>query len=317
MRTLITGITGFAGGWLAEALLARGGHEVVGIGRAGHWPPELRHLDGRVALFGLDLCDGPRVEAALREARPERIYHLAGYAHVGRSFQEPDAAWQGNLQATRCVLEAAARLDPQPRVLAVGSGLVYGDPVKPDQVFTEDAPLRPTSPYATSKAAADLVAYQLARSHGLEVVRARPFNHIGPRQSPDFAAAHFARQLADVRRGRRPPVLETGDLSARRDLTDVRDVAAAYALLMERGRPGEAYNVGSGASYSMQEVLDRLVALAGVAVEVRRRADLERPADTPGMRVSSDKLRAETGWAPRHSLDETLGDTLEYWSQEP
>src|SRR5262249_1069080 len=143
----------------------------------------------------------------------------------------------------------------------------------------EGCPLRPTSPYAASKAAADLLGYQVWRGNGLEVIRARPFNHIGPRQSPQFAVAHFARQLVEVERGRRPPVLETGDLSPQRDLTDVRDTVAAYVLLMERGRPGEAYNVGSGRTWAMQIVLDRLVALSGLTVEVRRRADLVRPAE--------------------------------------
>src|SRR5438876_36663 len=205
MRILLTGVTGFAGGWLAEALLAQGGHELFGLSRGG-------------------------------------------------------------------------------------------------------------SPYAASKAAADLVGYQFTRSHALDVVRARPFNHIGLRQSPQFAVANFARQLAEIRRGLRPPLLETGDLGARRDLTDVRDVAAAYVLLMERGRSGEAYNVGSGTSYSMQPVLDRLVALAGVEVTVRRRTDLLRRADTQQVLVNADRLRAETGWAPRYGLQQTLQDTLQYWS---
>src|SRR5437764_9965063 len=258
MRILLTGASGFAGGWLAETLLAQAAHEVVGLSRSGRWPQESRHLENRVRLRPCDLGDAAQVEAILREVAPERIYHLAGYPHVGRSFQEPDAAWQGNLSATRCLFEAVVRWGGRPRVLAVGSGLIYGDPVRPDQVFTEDSPLRPTSPYAASKAAADLVGYQYTRSHNLDIVRARPFNHIGPRQSPQFAVAHFARQLAEIRRGTRPPLLETGRLSTHRDLTDVRDVAAAYVLLMEHGHSGEAYNVGTGTSYSMQTVLDRL-----------------------------------------------------------
>src|SRR5262249_28089620 len=255
-----------------------------------------------------------QVEAVLREVAPERIYHLAGYPHVGRSFQDPEAAWQGNLSATRCLYEAVLRWGGPPRILPGGSGLIYGDPERPDQVFTEDSPLRPTSPYAASKAAADLVGYQVTRSHSLDVVRARPFNHIGPRQSPQFAVANFARQLAEIRRGNRPPLLETGDLGSHRDLTDVRDVAAAYVLLMERGQSGEAYNVGSGTSYSMQTVLDRLVTLAGVEVTVRRRTDLLRRADTQQVLVSADRLKTETGWSPRYDLQQTLQDTLQYWS---
>jgi GDP-4-dehydro-6-deoxy-D-mannose reductase len=317
MRILVTGITGFAGSWLAEALLAQGTHELIGLSRGGHWPEEVRHLEGRLDLRPCDVCDGKQLESILREVLPEQIYHLAGYPHVGRSFSEPDAAWQGNLQVARSLYEAVARWGGRPRILAVGSGLIYGDPQTPDEVFTENSPLRPTSPYAASKAAADLVGYQFTRSHSLDVVRARPFNHIGPRQSPQFAVANFARQLAEIRVGTRPPLLETGDLGAYRDLTDVRDVAAAYLLLMERGRTGEAYNVGSGDSLSMREVLDRLVALAGVEVTVRRRSDLLRRTDPPRILVSAERLRNEIGWAPRYPLQQTLQDTLDYWSRTP
>lgn len=314
MRILLTGATGFAGGWLAEELLAGAAHQLFGLCRTGQWPAEMRHLEGRVTLHKGDLCDAGPVEAVLREVQPERIFHLAGYPHVGRSFQDPDAAWQGNLHATRTLYEAVLRWGGRPRILAVGSGQVYGDPVQPDDVLDENSPLRPGSPYASSKAAADLVGYQFWHSHSLDIVRVRPFNHIGPRQSSMFAAANFARQLAEIKQGLRPPLLETGNLDAQRDLTDVRDVVAAYVLLMERGRGGEAYNVGSDVSYSMQTVLDLLVEMAGVAVEVRRRPDLLRRADTPKVLVSAAKLRAETGWAPRYSLQQTLQDTLAYWS---
>ena len=315
MRILLTGTTGFAGGWLAEGLLAQGPHQLFGLSRSGQWPAELHHLDGRIKLYQGDLCDGSRVEAILREVQPERLFHLAGYPHVGRSFQEPDAAWQGNLDATRHLYEAVLRWGGRPRILAVGSGQVYGEPDRPDDVLDETYPLRPGSPYASSKAAADLVGYQFWHSHSLDIVRTRPFNHIGPRQSPQFAVANFARQLAEIKRGQRPPLLETGNLSAHRDLTDVRDVAAAYLLLMERGRGGEAYNVGCGVSYSMQTVLDRLVEIAGVDVEVRRRPDLLRRADTPKVLVSAARLRTATGWAPRYTLQQTLEDTLAYWSR--
>jgi GDP-4-dehydro-6-deoxy-D-mannose reductase len=313
MRILVTGATGFAGGWLVEALLARGGAEVVGLTRRAAWPPELAHLAGRAALRAGDLCDGAAVEAVLRDVRPEQIFHLAGYAQTGRSFDEPDAAWDGNLTATRRLYEAVARWGGRPRVLYVGSGLIYGDGDAPGRPQDERCLPRPASPYAASKTAADLLGYQVTVRPGLDVVRARPFNHVGPRQSPQFAVAHFARQVAAVAQGRRPPVLETGNLSPRRDLTDVRDITAAYLLLMERGRTGEAYNVGSGEAVSMQAVLDRLLALAGVQAEVRPRADLVRPADQAVVRADAAKLRRETGWAPRLTLDQTLADTLDYW----
>jgi GDP-4-dehydro-6-deoxy-D-mannose reductase len=313
MRILVTGITGFAGGHLAEALLGRGGAEVHGLSRSGRWPAEWRHLEGRGALRACDLGDRGAVQAVLEQVRPQEIYHLAGYPHVGRSLREPDATWEGNLGATRNLYEAVARWGGRPRILYVGSGLVYGDPDTPEQAYDEASPLRPTTPYAASKAAADLAGYQVGRATGLAIIRARPFNHIGPRQSPQFAVAHFAEQVAAVEQARQSPVLETGNLTPHRDLTDVRDTVRAYLLLMERGRPGEAYNIGTGRTYAMQEVLDRLLALARVRVEVRRRADLVRATETPATRADAGRLRRETGWEPRFTLEQTLADTLDYW----
>lgn len=317
MRILVTGATGFAGGWLVEALLARGGAEVFGLSRRGAWPAEWAHLAPRAAVRPCDLCDRAAVESLLREIQPQQIYHLAGYPYVGRSFDEPDAAWAGNLTAARTLYEATARWGGRPRILFVGSGLVYGPPDGPDPSQDENHPLRPGSPYAVSKAAADLVSYQASVHPGLDVVRVRPFNHIGPRQSAQFAVANFARQIAAVERGERPPLLETGNLGPIRDLTDVRDTVAAYLLLMEKGRAGEAYNVASGQIVSMRAVLDRFIALAGLKVEVRQRAELVRTVDPAAARVDASKLRRETGWQPRFSLDQTLRDTLDYWRSRP
>jgi GDP-4-dehydro-6-deoxy-D-mannose reductase len=311
MRTLVTGATGFAGGHLTEALLARG-NEVFGLSRRGAWPPEWAHLAGRVPLFACDLATDPGLEDLLRRQAPQRVCHLAGYAHVGRSLQEPEAAWAGNLNATRRLYDAIGHWGQRPRVLYVGSGIVYGDSLEGGKPQDEDSPLLPGTPYAASKAAADLVSYQVTRHPGLDVVRARPFNHIGPRQSSQYAVSHFARQLAAGSRGRQPAVLEAGDLRPQRDLTDVRDTVAAYLLLLEQGRSGEAFNVASGHSLSMQAVLDRLVSLSGRTVEVRQKADLLRPADLHTVRADASRLRA-LGWRPRFALDQTLADLLAYW----
>ncbi len=290
---------------------------MFGLSRRGEWPAEWLHLAARAAVRPCDLCDRAAVETALRDINPQQIYHLAGYPYVGRSFDEPDAAWAGNLTATRTLYEAAARRGGRPRILFVGSGLVYGPADGADPSQDENHPLRPGSPYASSKAAADLLSYQTSVHPGLDVVRVRPFNHIGPRQSAQFAVANFARQIAAVERGEAPPVLETGNLGPSRDLTDVRDTVAAYLLLMDRGRAGEAYNVGTGQGASMRAVLDRLVALAGLKVEVRQRAELVRAVDPPAARVDASKLRHETGWTPHFSLDQTLRDTLDYWRSRP
>lgn len=315
MRALVTGITGFAGGHLAEALLHRG-VEVAGLSRSGSWPAELCFLRDRVALHACDLRDTSAVEGLVRRLCPDQIYHLAGYTNAGRSFAENDAAWEGNLSATRSLYQAIERWGSRPRILFVGSGLVYETPGDAEHAHTELCPLQPASPYAVSKSAADLLSYQAAAA-GTDIVRARPFNHTGPRQSADFAIAHFAKQIAAAERGDRAPILETGNLTPRRDLADVRDVVGAYLLLMEHGRAGEAYNVASGNAPAVGDVLERLLALARVRVEIRRRADLVRVVDVPVVCGDASKLRRETGWKPSVPLERTLADTLNYWRNAP
>jgi GDP-4-dehydro-6-deoxy-D-mannose reductase len=317
MKILITGLSGFAGGFLAEALLQKPNVEIAGIARANRWRPETQHLAQRIKIHGLDLSDSQKIESFLREFQPEQIYHLAGYAHVGRSFQEPQVAWSGNLEATLTLYDAVHGWGGKPRILYVSSGQIYGEPENSQAAFDERSLLRPTSPYAASKAAADLASYQYSRSPGLDIIRVRPFNHIGPRQSPDFAVAHFAKQTADIERDRRPPVLETGNLTPLRDLTDVRDMVRAYVMLMEKGRTGEAYNAAAGEVHSMQSVLDRLLKLARVHVEVRQKAAQVRATDPSAIRADATKLRKEIGWTPAISLDQTLMDTLEYWRAQP
>jgi GDP-4-dehydro-6-deoxy-D-mannose reductase len=316
MRILVTGVTGFVGGHLAEALLARPGVELHGLSRRARWGEEWRHLEGRARLWSCDLCDAAGLRARLADIRPEFVYHLAAYANPGQSFRDPEAAWDSNLTATRRLYDAVVQWGGRPRILYVGSGLVYGDPEGPDEAHDERCPLRPASPYASSKAAADLVSYEYTRTGGLDIVRARPFNQVGPRQSPQYAVAHFAQQLAAIEQGRQPPLLETGNLQPQRDLSDVRDVVRAYLLLMERGRTGEAYNVASGQVHSMRSVVDRLLGQVPVRVEVRQRDNLVRTTETAVARGDTAKLRRETGWAPAYTLEQTLLDTLNYWREQ-
>jgi GDP-4-dehydro-6-deoxy-D-mannose reductase len=311
MRILITGSLGFVGGHLTEALLKRGGAEVHGLARR-----DLSRSAGSAGRPKLHICDLSQSQAIcelIDSLRPEQIYHLAGYAHAGQSFQESKAAWLGNLQITLNLLDAVARHSPAARILYIGSGLIYGDPDPPGRPQNEDAVLRPASPYAASKAAADLACYQATRAPGLRIVRARPFNHFGPRQSPEYAIGNFARQIAEIEVGRRPPILETGSLEAQRDLTDVRDVVAAYLLLMDKGRSGEAYNVGSGSACTMQTIVDALCHLARVKVTVNRKESLLRPQDTAVVLADAGKLERETGWRRTFTLQQSLADVLDYW----
>lgn len=313
MRILITGITGFVGGHLVEHLAAAGGHTLAGIGRQAEWPSGLTHLEGTAELHAGELADTERVQAVVRNVRPDWVFHLAGYANTGGSFKEPDRCWADNLDATRALYAAVAATDLRPRILFVSTGLVYGEPDPPDDACHERTTFKPASPYAASKAAADVLSYQAARSPGLDIVRVRLFNQIGPRQSADYALANFARQIAAAEVGRQPPVIETGDLSARRDITDVRDIVAAFPLLLESGAKGEAYNAGRGETHRIQDLLDRLLGLARVKVEVRTKVEPGRKADTAVTRADPGRLREATGWVPKIPLDRTLADILADW----
>jgi GDP-4-dehydro-6-deoxy-D-mannose reductase len=264
-------------------------------------------------VLPVDLAQTGPLTALLRDVQPTHIYHLAGYTHAGRSFKEPEAAWHGNLTLTLRLLDAVQECSPEARLLWVGSGLVYGQPVDPTVRVHEETALRPDTPYAVSKAAADLAAFAAWRARGLAVVRARPFNHTGPGQSADFAIPSFARQLVAIERGECPPVLEVGDLQTHRDVSDVRDVVDAYLRLIDQGQPGEAYNVASGVSRSMRAILDEMVALTGLSIEVRTRADLLRPSEQTIIQVDTQKIRNAIGWVPRFSLQQTLADTLHAW----
>lgn len=313
MRILITGITGFVGGHLVEALATAGVHRLFGASRSASWPTGLGHLNGTSELHAAELSDGPRVEEIVRLVRPDWVFHLAGYANTGASFREPDQCWADNLTATRVLYDAISRTDYRPRILYVSTGLVYGEPDSPDAACDEFTTLKPASPYAASKAAGDLLSYQYTRSVGLDIVRLRLFNQIGPRQSADYAVANFARQIAAIEAGKQEPVIETGDLSAQRDITDVRDMVAAFPLVMEKGATGEVYNAGRGETHQIQELLDRLLKLSRVSVEVRQKIEPGRKADTTMTRADPTKLRRLTGWSPRISLEQTLADILTDW----
>lgn len=291
MGALITGGSGFVGPWL-RAHLEEAGDEVVAVGQE------------------VDVTDPEAVADAMAETRPDVVYHLAGLAHVGRSWDEAGAYFRVNGAGTLNVVEAARRAPAPPRVVVVSSAEVYGA-VRPGQLpVGEDEPFRPVSPYAASKAAAELVALQAHLGHGLAVVRARPFNHTGAGQGTTFAVPAFASRIAEaVRDGR--GVLRVGNLSAARDLLDVRDVVRAYRLLAERGEAGEAYNVCSGRAVVMDDVVRRMLALAGADLELREDPELLRPVDVAVVEGDPARLRSATGWRPEVAFDDTLRAVLD------
>jgi len=260
----------------------------------------------------LDVLEGPALAKAVDAARPDALYHLAGFAHVGQSWERPAEVFRVNAEGTLNVLEAArqcggAGRSQPPRVVVISSSEVYGRVSADDLPLSEDAPVRPVSPYAASKAAAEVLAVQAWLGRGVPCVVARPFNHTGPGQSPDFVVPAFAARIAAAPDG---GVLAVGNLSPRRDLTDVRDVVRAYRLLAERGEPGRAYNICSGVDVAIEDVVARLLALSGKSLRIEVDPALLRPADVPALRGDPARLTADTGWRPEIPLDQTLADVL-------
>ena len=319
MRALVTGITGFVGGHLVEHLAASG-DQVVGLSRSGRRLSDAAGLERLARVEAFDLADGAfadELTAMLARKRPEAIYHLAAQANPQASLADPRGTWALNLGGALNLLEAvrAAQLDPSPRVMLVGTGVSYGNPGPEEMPVNERCPLRPNNPYSASKAAADLLGIQYYLAHGLHVVIARPFNHAGPRQTSTYVLSALARQVAEAERGVRTRV-EVGNLDIVRDFTDVRDVVRGYRLLVEHGRPGEIYNLGTGSGTLLADALHILVGRARTPVEVFVDPARVRPVDQPRLVADARKLRDETGWAPRFTIEETLGDLLEYWRAE-
>ncbi len=312
MRAFITGIGGFAGGHLYEYLLRETDWQVSGCTFQG-W--ERSHLDRRVIPFELDLRDASSVRETLEQAAPDFIFHLAAQSFVAVSWNEPWETIENNIRAELNVLDALVKLGARPRVLIAGSNEEYGLVRPEDLPLNEGSPLRPNSPYAVSKIAQDMLGLAYFLSYRIPIVRIRAFNHIGPRQSELFAVSAFARQLAEMEAGIREPLLRVGNLDARRDFTDVRDVVRAYHLAITRGEPGEVYNVGSGRSWAIREIVDQLVGYCKVAVAVEQDPALMRPSDAPEMRCDPSRIRNLLGWEPAIPLEQTLRDTLNAWRQ--
>jgi GDP-4-dehydro-6-deoxy-D-mannose reductase len=260
-----------------------------------------------------DLSDPDATAQALDAAQPDVIFHLAGQPFVPESFRDPAATLATNTLGALHIFLALIARHRSARVLVVGTNEEYGKIQPEDLPLTEHAPLRPTSPYGVSKVAQSMLGLQYHLSHGLDVVRVRPFTHIGPRQNERFVTASFARQIARIERGLQPPVMQVGNLSACRDFTDVRDVVRAYDLLMRHGAAGEVYNVGTGQAVMIRAMLDMLLTESNVPIQVQTNADLMRPIDIPLVSCDASKLRACTGWAPSIMINQTMRDILAYW----
>lgn len=268
---------------------------------------------GRLQVREANIVDGESLVAAISDIRPDWVYHLAAVSSVRQSLEDPAEAFQVNTVGTRNLLEAVRCIGITPRILVVSSAEAYGDSANLGRPLREEDPLLPVSPYGASKAAAEAVASRYVREFNLEIIRVRPFPHTGPRHSPQFVFPDWARQMAEAEDGRRPPHLHVGNLDVRRDISDVRDVVAAYQLALERGVAGAVYNVCSGRVYTLRDVLQVLTGLSRLEVEVRAEPERLRPQDLRVLVGTPQALHACTGWEAATPLRQTLEDLLTYW----
>lgn len=320
MRALVTGANGFVGSHLIENLIACGAevHAMIRSFRSDY--ANLEHLDAqKFSVHTADLTDEAAVADLIKSVKPTHIFHLAAQSYVPSSWEAPHATLAANINGTLNLLEAVRRHAPTARVQIAGSSEEYGRVEAEECPITEEQPLRPLSPYGVSKVAADMLARQYAASYGLNIVVTRGFNHTGPRRGLVFAESDWARQIALIEVGELSPVIMHGNLNAVRDYTDVRDMVRGYILAIEKGKPGQVYNLCSGpsASVPMRVVLESLIALARPAarrsIELRLDPARSRPSDVLRLIGDGSRARAELGWVPTITLGETLVDLLDYW----
>lgn len=308
MRVLITGAGGFVGGHLITHL--KTAQPTVVLHGTRLFESEQPHhlLDNSTAI---DLKQYSHVKQLLEDFRPEQIYHLAAQAFVPRSFEDPWETLENNILSQLNIIRACLELDLQPRMLIISSAEIYGA-IKPEELpLSENTPIRPTNPYSVSKVTQDMLGLQYYLSHNLPIMRARAFNHFGPGQNPNFVAPAFATQIAKIEVGEQESVIYVGNLEAQRDFTDVRDIVRAYELIVNHGLPGQAYNIGSGKTYSVQYLLDTLLTYTDIAIEVRVDESRLRPVDVPVVQADASKLSQHTGWHTTISFEQTLKDVLE------
>lgn len=339
MRVLITGITGFAGSHLAEYILAN--HPGVEVFGGCRWRSRMEHLrdlekhgklnnlversvdspeslaaclrPGTVTLLHADLTDSLSARRLIDAVRPDRIFHLAAQSFVPGSWNAPAMTVDVNVNGQINLFEAIRMAGIDPVVHIAGSSEEYGL-VYPDEVpMKESNPLRPLSTYAVSKVAQELLGWQYFRSYGLKALTTRGFNHTGPRRGEIFVTSSFARQIAEIEKGLRPPVVMVGDLESKRDWTDVRDMVRAYWLALEKGEPGEVYNVGSGSTIRVADMLDTLLGMSTAKIDVVKDPTRFRPSDVKILWADATKFRSRTGWEPKIPFDKTMRDLLDYW----
>jgi len=316
MRVLITGITGFAGSHLADYILEKHPEtKVFGLIRWRSRMENILHIQSRIQFIEADLKDMASLRKCLEEVKPDRIFHLAAQSFVPTSWKCPAETFAINALGQINLFESVLGLGISPRIHIAGSSEEYGL-VNSDEIpMKETNPLRPLSPYAVSKVAQDLLGWQYFKSYGLKVIRTRGFNHTGPRRGEVFICSNFAKQIVEIEKKKKKPVILVGNLEARRDFTDVRDMVRAYWLSLEKGIEGDVYNIGTGKTYSMKEVLEMLLAISNIDVKIEVDSQRLRPSDVPVLLSDSSKFRKLTGWEPEIPFRQSLEDLLDYWRE--
>lgn len=314
MRVLITGITGFAGSHLAEFCL-KNEDEVWGIRRWRSRMENIESIAGDINLVEADIRDADSVRVALTQAAPDYIFHLAAQSFVPTSWNAPTETLTTNIIGQVNIFESMRHLGLECPVQIACSSEEYGM-VFPDEVpIKETNPLRPLSPYAVSKVAQDLMGYQYYQSYGIKAIRTRAFNHTGPRRGHVFVTSNFAKQIAEIEAGKKEPTIEVGNLEAKRDFTDVRDTVRGYWLAAEKGEPGEVYNISSGKTISIRDMLDLLLSQTDKKIEVRQDPARMRPSDVEVLWGDCGKFKEATGWQSEIPLKTTLTDLLNWWRE--
>lgn len=305
MRCLITGINGFAASFLAKELLKKK------FSVAGTYRKETGEKSAEIKLYGADLLEAEKISYAMENFIPDYIFHLAAISSTHASVKKPELTYKTNVQGTENVLRGAVKTSPSSRVLVVGTSGEYGSPKSIP--IKETHPLNPETPYAKSKLEAERLALAYFKKYGLKTVCTRSFNHIGPGQSEAFVCSTFAKQVAEIEKGLREPVIYVGNLEVKRDFTDVRDTVRAYMLALEKGSPGEVYNICSGKAHSIKEVLQIILDFSDKEIEIKVDKQRLRKADIPTMVGDNSKLKKDTKWKPRFSIEQSLKDMLDYW----
>lgn len=315
MKVLITGIAGFVGSHLADYLLTKENIELFGIERKGCHKENIKDIQDKINFIECDIKDVSSIKRILENVKPDRIFHLAAQSFVSDSWDTPAETLNANIIGTLNIFEAIKELKLSAGIMIPGSSDEYGLVDEKELPIKETNSLRPLSPYAVSKIGQDFLAYQYYKSYGLHTVRLRVFKHTGPRRAEAFVCSNFAKQIVEIKKGHSKPVVYVGNLDVKRDFTDVRDIVKAYWLALEHCEPGEVYNLCSGKAYSIKEVLDKLISIAGVDVEIKQDKNKTRPSDVSVLVGDCSKFKEKTGWQPEIPFDQTLKDLLSYWCQ--